>query len=299
MKWTEKNIPDQTGRLVVVTGANSGIGYEAARVLAHKGARVILACRSVENGEAAVKQIRSESPTGKVEFAKLDLGSLASVEAFAKKFNKEYKKLDLLVCNAGVMMPPGKVTTSDGFELQFGTNHLGHFALAGRVLPAVLAAKGSRVVLVSSGAHHMGKIDFEDLNWDRRPFSRFKSYGQSKLANLLFMYELQRRLLKSGSGTIAAAAHPGWTATNLQRHVGAAQLLNYVFAMSAAKGALPTLLAATDPGVKGGDYYGPDGWYELRGFPKKVKSSRAARDEAVAARLWLVSEELTRVRYLD
>ncbi|HJL17170.1 MAG TPA: oxidoreductase [Sandaracinaceae bacterium LLY-WYZ-13_1] len=293
-EWTSDDIPDQTGRTAVVTGANSGIGYETARQLAHRGADVVLACRSEARGREAVARIEAERPRGRARFAPLDLADLDSVAAFAEALDAP--RIDRLINNAGVMMPPlGR--TAQGFELQIGVNHLGHFALTGRLLPRILAAPGSRVVSVSSQAHRQGAMDFDDLQWERRRYSKVKAYGQSKLANLLFTFELQRRLEAIGADALAVAAHPGWTGTNLQRHVKLFEVLNDVFAMSPGQGAQPTLRAATDPAVTGGDYFGPDGLFEMRGNPTKVGTTAAARDADDAATLWSRSEALTGVRY--
>jgi NAD(P)-dependent dehydrogenase (short-subunit alcohol dehydrogenase family) len=293
-KWTSKDIPDQRGRVAIVTGANSGIGFEAARQLALHGADVVLACRSEARGNEAVEAIRAEKPAGSVRFAALDLSDLESVRAFAAAF--EAPRLDLLINNAGVMMPPLS-RTKQGFELQFGVNHLGHFALTGLLLPKLLGTKGSRVVTVSSQAHRQGKMVFDDLQWERRSYSKMGAYGQSKLANLLFTFELDRLLDARNAGTIAVAAHPGWTGTNLQRNVKLFEMLNDVFAMKTEQGALPTLRAATDPSVRGGEYYGPDGLYEMRGYPTKVGTTKAATKRDDAATLWARSVELTGVRY--
>lgn len=293
-KWTSKDIPDQRGRVGIVTGANSGIGFEAARQLALHGADVVLACRSEARGNEAVEAIRAEKPAGSVRFAALDLSDLESVRAFAAAF--EAPRLDLLINNAGVMMPPLS-RTKQGFELQFGVNHLGHFALTGLLLPKLLGTKGSRVVTVSSQAHRQGKMVFDDLQWERRSYSKMGAYGQSKLANLLFTFELDRLLDARNAGTIAVAAHPGWTGTNLQRNVKLFEMLNDVFAMKTEQGALPTLRAATDPSVRGGEYYGPDGLYEMRGYPTKVGTTKAATKRDDAATLWARSVELTGVRY--
>jgi NAD(P)-dependent dehydrogenase (short-subunit alcohol dehydrogenase family) len=296
MKWTSSDIPDQTGKVVIVTGANTGLGFQDARAMAAKGARVILACRNQEKGKAAVEKILAENPSAAVEIASLDLSSLESVRVFAEKFLAENDRLDLLINNAGVMMPPqGK--TADGFELQFGTNHLGHFALTGLLLPLLTKTDGSRIVNVASMAHKFGTMDFDDLQWERKAYNKTKSYGQSKLANLLFTYELQRRLIAAGAQTIAAAAHPGWTGTDLQRHSGLFNFLNPFFAMKPEQGALPTLYAATAPQAKGGEYYGPDGFFEMKGFPKKVGSTVESRDESAAKKLWDVSENLTGISF--
>ncbi|KAF9138311.1 hypothetical protein BGX30_009295 [Mortierella sp. GBA39] len=292
--WTEDHMPDQTGRVAIVTGSNSGIGWEAARVLATKGATVIMACRSIANANTAADQIKALKPLGKVVVMKLDLGDLESVHAFAAAFRQHYDRLDLLINNAGVAKPPyGK--TAQGFEQQFGINHLGHFALTGLMLDMLDATPGARIVTVSSLSHRSGVIRFDDLNWERN-YHPARAYAQSKLANLLFTYELQRRLVAAGHSTLAVASHPGWSATNALRHSSMMRSLNPFFAQSPKMGVLPTLYAATAPGVRGGDYYGPTS-LELRGYPKKVVSSASSHDEAVARRLWTVSEELTQVKY--
>jgi NAD(P)-dependent dehydrogenase (short-subunit alcohol dehydrogenase family) len=287
MGWTAEDMPRQDGRTFVITGANSGIGLEAARALSGAGARVVLACRDVAKGEAAAADL-----PGDREVRRLDLADLASVRAFAEAIDFP---VDVLIDNAGIMaVPPGK--TADGFEAQLGTNHLGHFALTGLLLPRI----AERVVVLSSGAHRMGSIDFDDLQ-SERSYQRWKAYGQSKLANLLFMRELQRRLDDAGSPVRAVAAHPGYAATNLQSHTGTIQdrvmgVMNHFIAQSARMGSLPTLFAATED-VPGGSYVGP-GWPgEMRGSPVLVGMSGAANDPETAARLWDVSEELTGVTY--
>jgi NAD(P)-dependent dehydrogenase (short-subunit alcohol dehydrogenase family) len=268
-----------------------------ARALAHKGAIVILACRDKDKGEAAIQQIRQECPQTKVELMLLDLADLASVRYFADKFTSNYDRLDILLNNAGIMVPPfGK--TVDGFELQFGTNHLGHFALTGLLFNLVVSTPQARVVMISSGGYRFGVIDFDNLNAEQG-YDRGKAYAQSKLANLLFTYELQRRFEAGGVDAIAVAAHPGWTATNLSVHWRMVRMLNPFIAQKPEMGALPALYAATASDVQGGDYYGPDGWQELRGYPIKVQSNDRSHDMVVAARLWTVSEELTGVKYLE
>jgi NAD(P)-dependent dehydrogenase (short-subunit alcohol dehydrogenase family) len=294
--WSTADIPDQSGRRAIVTGANSGLGLIAARELARRGASVVLACRDMRKGEAALAQVRAAG--GEAELAKLDLGDLESVRAFAAG---QERPLDLLMCNAGVMAPPRRVT-ADGFEQQLGTNHLGHFALCGLLLERLQAAGAARVVSISSNGHRMGRIDFDDLQGERR-YRRWRAYAQSKLANLLFMRELDRRAREAGLALTSVAAHPGYTATNLQfaspplvdrlvMRVG-----NVVLAQSAEKGTLPPLYAATMPGLPGGSYVGPDGPGEWRGSPQLVGMSKRAQDPETARRLWEVSESLTRVRY--
>jgi NAD(P)-dependent dehydrogenase (short-subunit alcohol dehydrogenase family) len=294
-KWTEENIPDQSGRVAIVTGSNSGIGYETARALATKGAEVILAVRNMDAGKAAVDRITTETPNARCEAMRLDLSSLASVRSFVEAFQQKHRRLDLLINNAGVMVPPYS-KTEDGFELQFGVNHLGHFALTGLLLDMIRRTSGSRIVTVSSMAHRYGEITFDDLNREAE-YKPMPTYGQSKLANLLFTYELQRKLDGKETNTIAVAAHPGWTATELQRHSGLINFLNRFFSQTPREGAWPTLYAATAGDVSGSDYYGPRGFYEMKGHPKKVTSNDKSHDRTLADRLWKVSEELTGVQF--
>ncbi len=294
-RWTPSDMPDLSGRTALVTGANSGLGYATALELARHGARVLLACRNPVRAEQALQRLRTEGAAG--ELVELDLSSLASVAAAAADIGSRLASLDLLVLNAGVMAPP-RTLTQDGFELQLGTNHLGHFALAARLLPLLLAAPAPRVVSVSSGAHRMGRVAFDDLMGERS-YGRWSAYGQSKLANLLFIRELDRRF---GNSLTAAAAHPGYAATDLQTGQGQPLMElvmrcgNATIAQSAAQGAWPSLYAATAPDVRGGEYFGP-GLLELRGHPTRAGRSRAAQDDAVAARLWQVSEQLTGVPF--
>lgn len=300
-KWTADQIPDQTGRVAVVTGGNSGLGLETVQQLARVGARVMLACRDTSRGEGALGQIRAGVPEANVEVAALDLADLASVRGFAERVRGEVTGLDLLINNAGVMAPPRR-ETADGFELQLGTNHLGHFALTAQLLATMEGREDARVVTVSSGAHRMGQIDFDDLQSERR-YRRWRAYGQSKLANLLVAFELDRRLRAAGSAIRSVAAHPGYAATNLQSAAPpfldrlVMVVTNRVLAQSAEMGALPQLYAATHPGIEGGTYIGLDGIAEQRGHPKPVHASRAARDEEAARRLWEVSEQLTGVPF--
>ncbi|WP_406031342.1 SDR family NAD(P)-dependent oxidoreductase [Nocardioides sp. NBC_00163] len=292
--WTEQHIPDQHGRVAIVTGANTGLGYETARMLAEHGAHVVLAVRDVEKGKQAAARIG-----GDVSVQVLDLTSLDSVRSAAADLRAAHPRIDLLINNAGVMYTP-KQTTEDGFELQFGTNHLGHFAFTGLLLDHLLPVPGSRVVTVSSIGHRIrADIHFDDLQWERS-YSRVAAYGQAKLANLMFTYELQRRLAPHGT-TVAVAAHPGGSNTELARNTPAAlrvplTWLAPLITQPAEMGALPTLRAATDPSVIGGQYYGPGGRGEVRGHPKLVTSSPASYDLQTQQRLWTVSEELTGVR---
>lgn len=297
--WTTTDIPDQNGRVAVITGANTGLGYETAAALAARGAHVVLAVRNLDKGKDAAALISRRNPGASVALQELDLTSLDSIRSAAEQLRADHDRIDLLINNAGVMWTP-KSTTKDGFELQFGTNHLGHFAFTGLLLDRMLPVEGSRIVTVSSIGHRIrADIHFDDLQWERS-YSRVAAYGQAKLANLLFTYELQRRLAPHGT-TIAAAAHPGGSRTELTRNLPpllarVTPLIEPLF-QGADMGALPTLRAATDPGVLGGQYYGPDGWGEQRGYPKVVQSSRKSHDIDVQKRLWTVSEELTGVHY--
>jgi NAD(P)-dependent dehydrogenase (short-subunit alcohol dehydrogenase family) len=300
--WTASDIPDQSGRLAVVTGANSGLGLATARELSRVGARVVLTCRNLEKGEAAVAEIRGVVPAADVVMAELDLADLASLRGFAARLSGEVERLDLLILNAGVMAPPRRLT-ADGFESQFGTNHLGHFALTGLLLGPLLAAPSPRVVTISSGAHRMGVIRFDDLQ-SEHGYNNWRAYGQSKLANLMFSFELDRRARAAGTALRSVAAHPGYAATNLQfaGPVGRLERLsmvvgNKLIAQSADMGALPTLYAATMPDLPGGSFVGPDGLLELRGAPHMVTGAGRAYDLAAWRRLWDLSEELTGVRY--
>ena len=313
--WTAQDVPDQAGRTVVVTGANSGIGFHAARVLAERGADVVLAVRDTSRGEDAAGRIRSAATEAQVEVRRLDLADLASVREFAGGLGERFGDgLDLLVNNAGVMALPHR-KTADGFEMQFGTNHLGHFALTGLLLESLSRRPDPRVVTVSSGLHRRGAIDFDDLQGERS-YDKWRAYSQSKLANLLFTYELQRRATAGGTPLRAVAAHPGYAATNLQatgpQMAGARRseriralisrifftgLMNRIVAQSAERGAEPTLMAATSPDLPGGAYVGPGGPGEMRGHPKIVSSSDRSHDEETARRLWEVSEGLSGVSY--
>jgi NAD(P)-dependent dehydrogenase (short-subunit alcohol dehydrogenase family) len=299
-KWTTADIPDQTGRVAVITGANTGLGYETAAALAAKGAHVVLAVRNLDKGKDAVALISERSPNVDVALQELDLTSLESIRAAAEQLRSDYDRIDLLINNAGVMYTP-KSTTKDGFELQFGTNHLGHFAFTGLLLDRLLPVAGSRVVTVSSVGHRiLADIHFDDLQWEHS-YNRVSAYGQAKLANLLFTYELQRLLAPHGT-TIAAAAHPGMSDTELMRNMPAPLITAFervapLVAQDPAMGALPTLRAATDPTVLGGQYYGPAGFAQTRGFPHIVGSSKKSHDVDRQRRLWTVSEELTGVVY--
>jgi NAD(P)-dependent dehydrogenase (short-subunit alcohol dehydrogenase family) len=302
--WTLADVPDQSGRTVVVTGANAGIGFEAAKVLAGRGATVLLACRDVEKGERAADAIRTEAERARLSFVRLDLASLASVREAAEAIRTTSPQLDLLINNAGVMQVPYQ-RTEDGFELTLATNHLGHFALTGLVLDRLLATPGSRIVTISSVAHQRGVIRFDDLQ-SERDYGASASYEQSKLANLLFTYELSDRLETAGVETTALAAHPGNARTSLWKSSSRLEkavissrlrLLNFWLVQSAERGALPTLRAAVDPSARGGECYGPAGVFQYTGDPVRVESSARSHDLGARRRLWEVSEELTRVSY--
>lgn len=318
-RWTADDIPDLTGKIAVVTGANSGIGFAATKALAEKGAYVIMGCRNMEKAEEALANIRQDIPDASVESMQLDLADLSSVRNFAQEFMNKHQSLHILLNNAGIMIPP-KIKTVDGFELQFGTNHLGHFALTGLLMERIMNAERSRVVTMSSDVHKNGKINFDDLQWDQS-YNRSKAYYQSKLANILFAYELHRRLRAAGSNVLSICTHPGTSRTNLQStglkmssgggiRGRIAPLLTRMIAyilfaiafllvsQSAEDGALPILYAATSPNAESGAYYGPSVQLSFKqSFPKRIESSEASHDEEVARRLWEVSSELTGVRF--
>ncbi|MEF8885897.1 MAG: oxidoreductase [Haloarculaceae archaeon] len=307
MNWSAADVPDQTGRTIVITGANSGLGYQATGALARKGATVVMACRSVERGESAAAALREQVPEADLDVRECDLASLSSVESFAAGVRTDYDELHALCNNAGVMAIP-RSETEDGFETQFGVNHLGHFALTGHLLGSLVQTPGeTRVVAHSSGAHEGADIDFADLHGEAS-YGKWEAYGQSKLANLLFAYELQRHLEAAGvEDTIAVGCHPGYADTALQARgpqeegstlkLYAMRVANAAFAQSPARGALPLLYAATAEDVAGGDYVGPGGFLDMRGAPETQASSDRSYDETVAERLWDVSEAETGVEY--
>ncbi len=298
-KWTIDDIPDQSGRVAIVTGANTGLGLETARALAARGVSVTLAVRNLDRGKAAMDDIRGDAPGAALELQELDLASLASIRDAASEIKRRLGRIDLLINNAGVMYTP-RQKTADGFEMQFGTNHLGHFAWTGLLLELLLEVEGSRIVTVSSVGHRIrSRIDFDDLQSEQR-YSRVAAYGRSKLANLLFTYALQQRLETANTESVALTAHPGGSDTELGRHMPGGRLLQpltRLMAQSAEMGALPTLRAATDPAAEGGQYYGPDGFMESRGHPVVVESSDRSHELETQQRLWAVSEELTGVTY--
>jgi NAD(P)-dependent dehydrogenase (short-subunit alcohol dehydrogenase family) len=303
-KWTEGNIPDQSGRTVLITGANSGIGYEATRALAQHGATVVMGCRNRSKADDAVARIAATNPTGSTEILEMDLSDLDSVKEAAAEFQSGHDRLDVLINNAG-LMAISEQRTAQGFEMQFGVNHLGHFVLTGLLLDVLRATSGSRVVSISSQGHRPGKMNFDDLN-SEKSYSPWPAYFQSKLANLLFTRELQRRLKDADADVIAVAAHPGGSSTNLgnetpdgivHKMMAFTRPVIELMMQSAEMGALPTLRAATDPDVVGGDYFGPDGIGEQRGHPVKRGMSKRALDDESASRLWAASEELTEFTY--
>ena len=295
MSWTAADIPSQTNLVAIVTGANSGIGFETAKALAAKGAEVVMACRNLQKADFAADSIRAQLPGAQLMVLHLDLADLASVHAFAEAFSRDFDKLNLLINNAGVMVPPFS-KTKDGFELQFGANHLGHFALTGLLMPHIRKTPWTRVVNVSSGAHRMGKLEFDNLQAEKG-YKPWAAYGQSKLANLLFMRQLNVYFAREQLDALAAAAHPGITKTSLHATSAIGKVFNPLFGQEAEMGALPTLYAATAPDVRPDDYYGPNGFQEMRGYPEKVSMSADAQNSALAERLWRVSEKLTGVDY--
>lgn len=302
-KWTTNDIPDLTGKVIIVTGGNSGLGFESVKAFAAKGAEVILACRNVEKGELAKSEIVKSDPTSKIRVMELDLMDLSSIREFTSSFKSNYDQLDVLLNNAGIMMTPYSLT-KDGFESQFGTNHLGHFALTGLLLDIIQQTPGSRVINISSLAHKGGTFDFEDLLYKNgKSYDPMKSYRRSKMANLLFTYELQRKLAVAQSDTMAIAAHPGVSMTNLANHLKGSfmfkifELIGGFISHDPAKGALPGIRASVDPTVQGGEYYGPDGMMEMKGNPVKVASNKASHNRQDAQELWKVSEQMTGVKF--
>jgi NAD(P)-dependent dehydrogenase (short-subunit alcohol dehydrogenase family) len=313
-RWTSADIPSQASKVAIVTGANSGIGYEAAKALAEHGATVILACRSEARGNEAVDQIKTSlkqdttdttttSDTNndnvKVEFMSLDLGDQASIKRFVKEFDAKYKRLDLLINNAGIMTPPERTETTDKFEGQFGINHLGHFSLTNLLLPTIVKTKDSRIVVLSSLAHTFVKepMDLTDMNWTTRKYDKTMSYGYSKLSNMLFVNELDRLLVDTS--TKVMAVHPGWTQTNLQQHSKFLMVVNPLFAMQPWQGALPTLYAACSPDAVSSKYYGPNGMGGVSGYPALAEQSPLGQDEEMAKKLWKLSEDMVGIKFPD
>lgn len=295
-KWDNNNIPNQDGRVVIVTGSTSGLGKQAAKVFAGKGATVVMAVRNTQKGDKVVQEIKQTHPNASIDVRKLDLSSLKSIQAFSESFNSDYNRLDILINNAGVMACPFS-KTEDDFEIQMGVNHLGHFALTGHLLPKLKSTKNSRIVATSSAAHYQGNINFDDLNWANRKYRTTQAYSDSKIANLYFTYELARKLEGDADAPLVTAAHPGWTSTELQRHSGIFKALNPIFSQNVEMGTLPTLRAAIDENAQQGDYYGPKGFMEMKGYPKVVKSNKRSHDTAKAKKLWEMSVQMTGVQY--
>ncbi|MEM7416665.1 MAG: oxidoreductase [Gemmatimonadota bacterium] len=296
-RWTTRDIGDQAGRVAVVTGGNSGIGYETVKALAEKGAHVVVAARSAERGQAAVDRVKHDVAGAEVELMLLDLADLDSVRDFARDFQQRYDRLDLLINNAGVMNPPERRETANGFEMQMGTNHLGHFALTLLLMELITKTEGSRVVNVSSSVQNMGQLYIDDLQWEGRDYKGMPAYSASKIANMLFTLELQRRLDVAEAPTITTSAHPGWTATNLQADTPLFRALNPIFAMQPWQGALPTLYAAVAPDARPAAYYGPHGVANMRGYPVANRPAKQSLDTALARELWAKSEELVGVTW--
>lgn len=302
-KWTIENIPDLTGKVIIVTGGNSGLGFESVKAFAESGAEVVLAGRSKEKGETAKTQIMKSNPTGKIRVMKLDLMDFSSIKEFTREFREKYGQLNVLLNNAGIMTTP-YFLTKDGLEAQNGTNHFGHYALTGLLMDLIVKTPGSRIVNVSSNAHKYGKMDFENLLFENgKDYTPMKSYARSKLSNLLFTYELQRAFESKGIDSIAVAAHPGASRTNLGRFLENKWWFKPLFALMApftqdqAQGALPQIRASVDPNVRGGEYYGPSGFGEMKGDPVLVKSNNASHDLGDAKKLWKVSQKLTSITY--
>lgn len=294
--WSVQDIPTLKQKAALITGANSGLGFQAAKLLAKKGAKVVMACRSLSKGLAAQEQLQAEVPDADTCIVSLDLASLQSIHQCVRDFKKDHDSLDILINNAGIMAPP-LTRTQEGFETQFGTNHLGHFVLTGLLLPLLEIAPEGRVVVVSSLMHRLGRLDFNNLNAEQC-YCRWRAYGQSKLANLVYAKSLHRRLSDQGSSVKVMAAHPGYSVTNLQRHAVATRV-GQCFAQSSTQGCLPLVFAATATELKGGEYIGPNGWFELKGKPQLAYASKTAQDEDVGQLLWQRSEELTGFHYPD
>ncbi len=296
-KWNGDYVTNQKGKVIIITGASSGLGFEVAKVLADKNGTIIVAVRNQEKGNAAIEKIKVDNPNADIQVMIVDLSNLASIKKFTDNFKNKFDKLDLLINNAGVMNPPYS-KTKDGFELQFGTNHLGHFALTGHLIDLIKKTPNSRIINVASTAHKIGALNFDDLNWDTRPYKKMKAYADSKLANLYFSKELQKRFNKESSDVIVASAHPGAASTGVSRHSLFFRILS-LFVQDSKMGALPTLYATVGPDVQGNDYIGPGGFQEFGGYPKKVKPSQLAKKDDIAEKLWDVSEKMTRIKYLS
>lgn len=295
MNWTTQQVPNLTGKNIIVTGATSGLGKEIARVLAEKGATVIMAVRNIDKAKTVCEEIIDLHPSAKLAIKKLDLSSLQSIKQFSLEINSEYDHLDILINNAGVMYCPYS-KTQDGFEMQMGTNHFGPFALTLQLLPLLSKTPNARIVNTSSLAHLTGNINFDDINWENRKYKTMQAYADSKIANLYFSYELASKLKGKANAPLVIAAHPGWTKTELDRHIGIVGIISTIVGQKVEMGILPTLMAAFDPAAQNGDYYGASGFREMRGYPKKVQSNATSRDKASAQKLWAASEELTGIK---
>lgn len=295
-KWTNEDIPNQSNKVIIITGATSGLGKQATKVLASRNAKVTMAVRNTQKAEVVVKEILKDYPEAKIEISQLDLNSLDSVKSFVETFTKNNKQLDILINNAGVMMCPYS-KTKDGFEIQMGVNHLGHFALTGLLMPLLMNTQSSRVVVTSSIAHKTGNINFDDINWEYRQYNTNKAYSDSKLANLYFTHELVRKFKGVENAPLFTTAHPGWTKTELDRHSGTAEFLGNILAQKVEMGTLPSLRAATDINAQPGDFFGPKNFFEARGYPVKVKPNKMAKNEENAKKLWNLSEQLTGVKF--
>lgn len=295
-KWNTQDIPDQTGKIVIITGATSGLGKEAAKVFAKKNATVILPVRNMEKAKSVLEEILYTTPNAKIDIRSLDLSSLKSIKLFCNEFSNSYNQLNILINNAGIMYCPYS-KTQDGFEMQMGTNHLGPYALTAQLLPMLMNTPNSRIVNTASLAHLTGDIDFEDINWEKRKYKTMQAYADSKIANLYFHYELAKKLKNQANAPLVIASHPGWTKTELDRHIGIVGIISSLIGQKAEMGVLPTLRAATDTEAISGDYFGPDGFREMRGNPIKVKSNAMSLDVQKAEQLWILSEKLTGIKY--
>lgn len=294
--WNENNIPDLKGKVIIVTGATSGLGKEATRILTQKNATIIMAVRNTKKAEAVAQEIKKQHPNAQIDIKEMDLSSLASVKLFANGVLKNYDQLDVLINNAGIMACPFD-KTQDGYEIQMGTNHLGHFALTGLLMPLLETTKNARIVATSSIGHRMGNIDFADINWEKRKYNSSKAYADSKLANLYFTYALANKLNPEKKDIKVTVAHPGWTRTDLQKHSWYMRMLNPLFSQGPDQGVLPTLRAAFDPNANSGEYFGPSRFFEMHGSPIVVKSNERSHDTEAAKKLWHISEELTNIKY--
>jgi NAD(P)-dependent dehydrogenase (short-subunit alcohol dehydrogenase family) len=295
-KWNTDTIPVQKGKVILITGTTSGLGKEAAKVFAAKGATVIMPVRNMEKAKSVGEEIYKINPVAKLDIRRMDLSSLESIRLFSEEINKAYDRLDILINNAGIMYCPYS-KTQDGFEMQMGTNHLGPYALTAYLMPLLTKTANSRIVNTSSLAHLTGKIDFEDINWINRKYKTMQAYSDSKLANLYFHYALAKKLKGQKNVPLVIAAHPGWTKTELDRHIGLVGVISSIIGQKSEMGVLPTLRAAIDPEAMNGDYFGPDGFKEMRGYPVKVKSNKMSHDSQKARQLWELSEKLTGIKY--